>query len=161
MWREELERMLPLLGHRNWILVVDKAYPLHRGKGITTIDTGEPLTEVLGYLLGKLGASSHLKPVVYTDRELDFMGDDLAEGVSGIRREFDRMIGETRCSIPHDEIFGKLDAASKLFGIVVLKTDSLIPYTSVFIELDCGYWNPAAEKELRERMNYHLAMTIN
>jgi len=27
-WQEELERMLPLMGHRNWVLIVDKAFPL-------------------------------------------------------------------------------------------------------------------------------------
>jgi hypothetical protein len=26
----------------------------------------------------------------------------------------------------------------------------LIPYTSVFFELDCGYWNAEAEERLRE-----------
>jgi hypothetical protein len=25
-----------------------------------------------------------------------------------------------------------------------------IPYTSVFFELDCGYWNAAAEQRLRK-----------
>ena len=25
-----------------------------------------------------------------------------------------------------------------------------IPYTSVFFELDCGYWNAGAEQRLRE-----------
>lgn len=147
-----MERMLPLLGHRNWILVVDKAYPLQGALGITTLDTGEPLAEVLEHTLSKLDGAPHLKPTVYIDREFDFMSDDLAAGVSGLRQEFDRIIGTAKHAIPHDEIFGKLDAASKLFGILVLKTSSLIPYTSVFIELDCGYWNPAAEKELRERM---------
>jgi hypothetical protein len=27
-----------------------------------------------------------------------------------------------------------------------------IPYTTVFFELDCGYWNAAAEDRLRQAM---------
>lgn len=27
-WKQQLDRELPLLGHRNWILVVDKAFPM-------------------------------------------------------------------------------------------------------------------------------------
>ncbi len=27
-WKQQLNKELPLLGHRNWILVVDKAFPL-------------------------------------------------------------------------------------------------------------------------------------
>jgi hypothetical protein len=28
-----------------------------------------------------------------------------------------------------------------------------IPYTSVFFELDCGYWSAAAEQRLRKAMS--------
>jgi hypothetical protein len=27
-----------------------------------------------------------------------------------------------------------------------------LPYTSVFLQLDCGYWSPEAEKRLRTTM---------
>ena len=53
----------------------------------------------------------------------------------------------------YDEIFSKLDAAAKLFNILVIKTDCLMPYTSVFMELDCGYWSSEKEKTLRERIS--------
>ena len=36
-----------------------------------------------------------------------------------------------------------------MFNVLLLKTDLVIPYTSVFLQLDCGYWN--AEKEARLR----------
>jgi hypothetical protein len=35
---------------------------------------------------------------------------------------------------------------------VVLKTEATIPYSSVFIQLDCGYWDANKEKKLREKM---------
>jgi hypothetical protein len=37
-----------------------------------------------------------------------------------------------------------------MFRILIIKTELTIPYTSVFLELDCGYWDGEAEKQLRE-----------
>jgi hypothetical protein len=36
--------------------------------------------------------------------------------------------------------------------VLILKTNLRLPYTSVFIELDCGYWSPEAERRLRDKM---------
>ena len=52
--------------------------------------------------------------------------------------------------LPHEQIIGKLDAAGKTFQVLLLKTNMTIPYTSVFFELECGYWDAASEKRLRE-----------
>jgi hypothetical protein len=40
-WKEQLRDELPLLGHRNWIAVVDSAYPLQNSPGIKMIATGD------------------------------------------------------------------------------------------------------------------------
>jgi hypothetical protein len=42
-----------------------------------------------------------------------------------------------------------LDRAAGLFRVLIVKTNMTIPYTSVFLELDCAYWNADAEKRLR------------
>ena len=55
-------------------------------------------------------------------------------------------------ALPHEQIISKLDEAGKTFHILVLKSTMTIPYTSVFIRLDCGYWTEEQEKRLRERM---------
>ena len=36
--------------------------------------------------------------------------------------------------------------------MLVLKTNMTIPYTSVFIRLDCKYWTADQEKRLRSKM---------
>jgi hypothetical protein len=36
--------------------------------------------------------------------------------------------------------------------VLLIKTKMRIPYTSVFFELDCGYWNAQGEKRLRAAM---------
>ena len=55
-------------------------------------------------------------------------------------------------SLAHEEIISKLDDAGKTFHVLVLKSTMTIPYTSVFFELECGYWNAQAEKHLRTAM---------
>jgi hypothetical protein len=54
--------------------------------------------------------------------------------------------------LPHEEIIAKLDDCARLFRILILKTNLTIPYTSVFFELDCGYWSAEAEQRLRQAM---------
>jgi hypothetical protein len=153
-WKNQLNETLPLLGHRNWILVVDKAYPLQSAEGITTVNTDEDLLYVLKYLLKRIKKEKHAKPVVYTDKELLFMRDDLSRGVDSFKSDLTQTLSKYDVQvIPHDEIFAKLDAASKLFNVFVLKSDCLMPYTSVFIELDCGYWSSEKEKALRDRIS--------
>ncbi len=149
MWKTEFERVLPLLGHRNWILVVDKAYPLQSAAGMTYINSSEPIEEVLKYVLQSIDQESHIKPIIYTDRELQALnqfGGKEAEMVATINGVLD---GREVESIMHDDIFGKLDTASKLFNVIVIKTESTVAYSSVFVELDCGYWTAQKEAKLR------------
>ena len=41
-WKARVAESMPLLGHRNWILVVDSAYPLQSSPGVETIETNSP-----------------------------------------------------------------------------------------------------------------------
>jgi len=153
-WKKQVLETIPLLGHRNWILVVDKAYPMQSAPGIKTIYTNERLLRVLKFVLKTIRWEGHAKPVIYTDKELLFMRNDLSYGVDSFKSDLSRITSKQELQVmPHDEIFAKLDEASKLFNVLVLKSDCLIPYTSVFIELDCGYWSADKEKALRERIS--------
>lgn len=156
IWKNELDRILPVFGHRNWILVVDKAFPEQTTEGMEYVDTGRTLPEVLSGVLEALSSQPHIRPAVYFDKELDYMDDTLCPGIEDFKMEVRAALagaGVTDAQrILHDEVFGRLDKASALFKVLVLKTETLLPYTSVFIELDCGYWPAEKEKSLRERM---------
>lgn len=61
------------------------------------------------------------------------------------------LLGKSDVKItPHEAIIHNLDAAGQLFNVLILKTTLRIPYTSIFLELECGYWNADAEKRLRK-----------
>ena len=149
-WKHKLAMELPLLGHRNWIVVVDSAYPLQTGPGIETISTGEDQVAVVQSVLDALSQTRHVRPTLYTDAELSFVPEDQAIGISAYRDQLRAVFGahEVHC-LPHEQIIGKLDEAGKMFHVLVLKTRMTLPYTSVFLQLDCGYWNAAAEGRLR------------
>ncbi len=151
-WETSLDQQIPLLGHRNWILVVDKAFPAENGSGIVTIYTNEDQFTVIKYVLSRINSSSHIRPVIFEDRELAYLNSSHAPGVEAYRDSLNRMLGPGVQTILHDSVFTRIDAASRLFRILVLKTNDTIAYTSVYLQLGCAYWGPGAERWLRDSM---------
>jgi RbsD / FucU transport protein family len=152
-WKSELRRELPLLGHRNWIVVADAAYPWQVSPGITTIATGASQIEVLQTVLRELGRTRHVTPTVLTDRELDAVSEQAAPGIGAYRQQLALLLqGKDAVKLPHEEIIRKLDEAGKTFHVLLLKTTMTKPYTSVFLQLQCGYWDARREIELRKML---------
>lgn len=155
-WLVRLNQELPLLGHRNWIAVVDSAYPLQTSVGIETLETDGEQLDVVRKVLSKVAQATHVRPVIFTDAELKAVPESDAPGVSYYRDQLNHLLEQydaaDRQSLPHEQIIARLDDAGKAFHILVLKTRMTIPYTSVFIRLDCGYWTEEQDKRLRERM---------
>ena len=136
--------------------MVDSAYPLQTSGGIETIETNADQLEVVKSVLDELGKAKHVRPVIFTDAELKVVPESDAAGVTAYREALKKLLGKTDAqSLPHEEIISKLDEAGKTFHILVLKTRLTIPYTSVFVRLECGYWSADAEKRLREAMAAH------
>ena len=152
-WNKQLVESMPLLGHRNWILIVDSAYPLQTSPGVETIETNAAQLEVVRAVLREIENSIQVRPVVFMDAELPFISDVDAPGVSAYRSE----IGELLHKFPaqsrrHETLISNVEDAGKTFHVLVLKTNMTIPYTSLFIRLDCKYWSADQEKNLRLKM---------
>jgi D-ribose pyranose/furanose isomerase RbsD len=153
-WQAKVAEAMPLLGHRNWILVVDSAYPLQSSPGIDTIETHASHLDVVRYVLGAINNSIHVSPVIYMDSELPFVPDEDAPGASAYRTQVQRLLANFKInSMPHENVINQIDTTSKQFHILVLKTTMTIPYSSVFIRLDCKYWTEDAEKRMRSRIH--------
>ena len=152
-WQEVLEEDLHLLGHRNWILVVDKAFPEQSSPGMKYIYVDQDLLPTLDHVLGALDKSTHVKPVIYQDKELSFIKEEQVNGIETFRSAAAKTLdGREVNTLLHDEVFQMLDESSSLFRVLVIKTNCILPYTSVFLQLDCSYWGPENEKTLREQM---------
>lgn len=149
-WKQRLEAVLPLFGHRNWIVVADSAYPAQSNPGIETIVAGGDQVAVIEHVLAAIGQCRHLRANVYADRELACVAESEAPGVSEYRVSLERILAGASVSyLPHEDIIHKLDQSAQIFRILLIKTGMTIPYTSVFFELDCGYWSAEAEQRLR------------
>ena len=152
-WQDRLKQQLPLLGHRNWILIVDSAYPLQTPQGIETIETNADQLAVMKAVLTAVDHTIHVRPIVYLDAELPFIPEQDYSGVGAYREELKRSLqGRPVRSLLHEQILGKIGEAGKSYKILVLKTTMTTPYTSVFIQLDCKYLNDAGEQKLRQAM---------
>jgi hypothetical protein len=152
-WEEILKDRLQVYGHRNWLVIADSAYPAQSRQAIETIVADEEQITVLERTCAILGGCKHIKPNIYTDQELKFVSEGDAPGIHSYRERLGGLLTESEVRVlPHDEIIAKLDRAGELFRVLVVKTNMRIPYTSVFFELDCGYWNAQAEKKLRAAM---------
>jgi len=152
-WEKILEERLPLFGHRNWIVVADAAYPSQSSPGIETIVSGVSQQVAIKKVLTRLRAYRHVHPVIHVDRELALVDEKDAAGIDSYRNWLKGALkGLSVTMTPHDEIISSLDHAARMFSVLIVKSTMTIPYTSVFIELGCGYWDADAEARLRSRM---------
>ena len=155
-WKQSLLERLPYLGHRNWIVVVDAAYPAQTSPGIETILCNESQEQVVKVVIEELSKTKHVRPVVFLDKELQYVNEANALGVSVYREAISTILSKSKPEVlSHEKIISMLDEAGKTFKIILLKTRLTIPYTSVFFRLECGYWTEEAEKQLRENMKEH------
>jgi hypothetical protein len=149
-WQDILNKRLPLLGHRNWIVVADAAYPWQTAPGVETLSTEGNQIDILRTVLNAVEVAPHVRPIIYTDAELPFLREEDAPGIGAYRDELRTILGGRPVeSLPHEEIIKLLDQAGRAFHVLLLKTTLTLPYTSVFLQLDCGYWNTGAEQRLR------------
>jgi L-fucose mutarotase/ribose pyranase (RbsD/FucU family) len=152
-WEQRLAHLLPLMGHRNWIVIADSAYPAQSNPGIETIATGADHLQLLEKTLQAIADCRHVRASVYMDTELRRVPEEDASGVIRLRHEINRLLDVHKVrELEHEQIISKLDESARLFRIVILKSTLAVPYSSVFLELDCGYWNEAAEKRLRHSL---------
>ena len=150
VWQERLRRLLPEYGHRNWIVIADAAYPKQSARGIETVCTGQEPLAVLKRVLQEIAGAPHVRAVVMLDAELDYVAEKDAPGAGTYRDTLKTLLkGQPVKVLPHREIIDQLDQSARLFHVLLLKTEQAIPYTSVFLELDCGYWDDAKEARLR------------
>ena len=152
-WKDQFHTALPRLGHRNWIIIADAAYPQQAGAGVEVIVADAPLDDVLKSVLRSIEEVGHVTPKVLLDRELGFLTDELCPGVTALR---DVILFETSPYVvneaDHEVILEKLNMDGTNYSVLVIKTTAMIPYTSVFLQLECGYWDKERESILRSML---------
>jgi len=153
-WKSEVAETLKLFGHRNWIVVADGAYPQQSNPAIKTITVAASQLEVVKFVNQRIEQAGHVDANIFVDKELAYVSEKDAKGIDTYRTKLNEFLeGKEVKNRLHETIIRDLDAAAKLFNVLIIKTDLAIPYTSVFFQLECGYWNAAAEENLRKDIN--------
>jgi L-fucose mutarotase/ribose pyranase (RbsD/FucU family) len=153
-WKLEVEKTLKLFGHRNWIVIADGAYPQQSNQGIKTIAIDANQLEAVEFVNQLIEKANHVDANIFLDREMAFISEKEAKGIETYRTKLSKVLeGKPVIARLHEKIIQELDASAKLFNVLILKTDLAIPYTSVFFQLECGYWNAEAEKNLRIKLH--------
>lgn len=153
-WRSVVQSRLPLYGHRNWIVVADSAFPVYAEPGIETIVVHDDLPLVLKYVASAISSSRHVRATVFLDQELQFVDERDYPGVTELRKQITAPFAKEQVSsIPHAEVMSRIDEAGKTFRILFIKTTATIPYTSVYMRLDCGYMSDEVERKIRTAMS--------
>lgn len=151
-WSEDFEQKLPYLGHRNWIVITDMAYPLQSGEGITTIYADQPYLEVLKKVKKKIDDAPHVFAHVWRDREVEFITEDMVPGIDKLKEGISKVCGKEAQSVDHEKLIKRLDEAGKLYQVLIIKTPLTVPYTTTFFELDCAYWDADRQNKLNDKL---------
>ena len=149
-WKVEVEKTLKLFGHRNWIVVADAAYPQQSNPTIKTITIDANQLEVVQFVNQLIVKAKHVDANIYIDKEMAFVPESEAKGIENYRTELNKIVtAKSVKTMLHEDIIRELDKSANLFNVLIIKTNLALPYTSVFFQLECGYWNAKAEKNLR------------
>ena len=127
-----LPERLKVMGHRNWVVIADMAYPQQSNPAIETVYIGGNQADAVRRVLNAIDVAPHVRPVVYTDAELPAVSQKDAPGIDAYRTQLKEVLGKRPVkSLPHEQIISRLDEAGELFNVLILKTDMTLPYTSV------------------------------
>jgi hypothetical protein len=152
-WKTAVEVQTAQLGYRNWIIIAEASFPAHSRPGTRQINAYEPIPVVLDEVLKTLEKTEHVRPRIYSTRELRSVENDFAPGVDEYRKVLDAALhGHEVTEMEQDSLMTLVLDAQKSFDVLVIRTTSALPYSSVFLELQPGYWDGESEQRLRADM---------
>lgn len=152
-WKSEVEKTLKQFGHRNWIVIADAAYPEQSNPAIKTVTIEGSQIDAVAYVSQLIEKAQHVDANIFIDKEMAFVSEKDAKGIASYRADLSKLLdGKNVKTLLHEDIIRELDSSAELFNVLIIKTDLAIPYTSVFFQLECGYWNAEAEKTLRQQL---------
>ena len=152
-WKFAVNRQTEQLGYRNWIVIAEASFPAHSRTGVRQVTAPVEIPEALDHVLLSLERTENLRPNIYLTRELRSVENDFAPGIDETRKRIHKALhGHEPTELDQQSLLTLLEDANRSFDVLVIRTRSALPYTSVFIELHPGYWDAGSESRLRERI---------
>ena len=152
-WMTAVDRQVHQLGYRNWIVVAEASFPAFSRPGVRQVNANVEIPEALDYVLNVMERTENTRPNVYLARELRSVENDYAPGIDHLRQRITGSLhGREAIEIDHQSLLLLLEDANRNFDVLVIRTQSALPYSSVYLELLPGYWDADSEARLRERI---------
>ncbi len=152
-WKEAVDRHAAQLGYRNWIVIAEASFPAHSRPGFTQVVTGVEIPEATDYVLNALEKTQHVRPNVFLPRELRSVENDFAPGIDQFRERIrEALHGHEATELDQQSLLILLEDANRSFDVLVIRTPTALPYSSVFLELQPGYWDADSEMRLRDQI---------
>lgn len=152
-WRDAVAMQSAQLGYRNWIVIAEASFPAHSRTGVRQITANEEIPTVVDEVLRSLERTEHVTPRIYVAREARAVENDYAPGIDEFHKQLKPALhAHETTELEHESLVTLIEDATKSFDVLVIRTTTALPYTSVFMELQPGYWNSDSESALREKL---------
>lgn len=152
-WKSSVRRQTSELGFRNWIVIAEASFPAYSRNGVRQVAANAEVPEVFAHVLQEIEQTQHVKPNVYLTRELRSIHNDVAPGIDEYRaKTLEVMAGMEYTSLDQESLMTLIADANRSFNVLIIRTTSALPYSSIFIELQPGYWDAESEQQLRDRI---------
>ncbi len=160
-WKGAVDRQAGQLGYRNWIVIAEASFPAHSRPGMRQVNASAEIPEVVDYVLQTLEQTESVKPQMYVTRELRAVENDFAPGIDEHRKLLQNSLhGHETTELDQQSLLTLLEDANRSFDVLVIRTPTALPYTSVFLELQPGYWDVDSEARLRDRIERERTQKI-
>lgn len=152
-WQRAVDRQVAQLGYRNWIIIAEASFPAHSRPGFRQVVADVEVTEALDYVIQAMETTENVRPNVYLTRESRAVENDFAPGMDDFRERMRQALhAHETVMLDQQSLLTLVEDANRRFDVLVIRTRTALPYTSVFLELLPGYWDADSEMRLRERI---------
>lgn len=152
-WQAAVDHQAAQLGYRNWIVIAEASFPAQNRPGMRQVTASVEAPEALDYVLQALEQTENVRPQIYLTREVRSVDNDFAPGIENHRKRIQTALhGHEATELDQQSLLTLLEDANRSFDVLVIRTQSALPYSSVFLELQPGYWDAQSENLLRERI---------
>lgn len=153
LWRGAVDHQAAQLGYRNWIVIAEASFPAQSRPGVHQVMAPVEVPEALDYVLRALEQTEDVHPQIYVTRELRAVENDYTPGIDSLRKRLKSSLhGHEPTELDQQSLLTLMEDANRSFDVLVIRTQTALPYSSVFLELQPGYWDAESEARLRERI---------
>jgi len=152
-WHGKVESEVRALGYGNWVVIADASYPYKNNNGYRTISIDAEAPEVIDHLINSIEQTQHVRPHFYVSRELRAVNNEQAPGIDLFRQQLRASLhGYAPRELEESMLKSLVKDGAENFTVLVIKTQTTLPYSSIFVDLDSGYWDRDAEQTLRKKI---------